>query len=315
MQAIQPMFYCPSRRPAGAYGGQDYTQGNGFWPAGNAKPLSAPYLSAKTDYAGNGGTVGFNEMAMPPDCNGCPGELFNANDTRVTPQATIQASAALIKQANYQWYLTPTPNPNGGKARNPGFVQNTNQSVSFTGVIWYRSQVALKQIPDGTSKVYLFGEKYVDQISALNTINAGGNGESAASIMGLARSDPPGGQRGAYCQTPAPTAAVALTATLVDQENFPPQQDAPFPASVWAGGSSGGPGGNNAPASMAFDNAATFRFGGPHSGGFNMVFCDGSVHSIIYEVDTRVHLSVLGRSPGWPIAGRCRAISANSASG
>ena len=127
--------------------------------------LRALTQGAKNGHAGNGGTVGFNEMAMPPDCNGCPGELFNANDTRVTPQATIQASAALIKQANYKWYLTPTPNPNGGKARNPGFVQNTNQSVSFTGVIWYRSQVALKQIPDGTSKVYLFGEKYVDQIT------------------------------------------------------------------------------------------------------------------------------------------------------
>ena len=33
-------------------------------------------------------------------------------------------------------------------------------------MIWYRSQVGLKQIPDGTSKVFLFGEKYLDQISA-----------------------------------------------------------------------------------------------------------------------------------------------------
>ena len=39
--------------------------GTGFAPPKNATPITAaPYLVAKTDYAGNGGTVGFNEMAM-----------------------------------------------------------------------------------------------------------------------------------------------------------------------------------------------------------------------------------------------------------
>ena len=71
------------------------------------------------------------------------------------------------KMANLQWYLTPIANPGpGGKARPGTFATNTNQSVSFTGVIWYRSQVSLKQIPDGTSKVYLIGEKYLDQLTA-----------------------------------------------------------------------------------------------------------------------------------------------------
>ena len=47
--------------------------------------------------------------------------------------------------------------------------------------------------------------------------------------------------------------------------------------------------------------AATFRFGSSHSGGFNMAFCDGSVHSIIYEIDTRVHLELADRQDGVPI--------------
>ena len=76
---------------------------------------------------------------------------------------SISANAAKLQPATYAWYLTPTPNPNGGKARNPGPALNTVQSVSFTGTIWYRSQVSLKQIPDGSSKVFLFGEKYVDR--------------------------------------------------------------------------------------------------------------------------------------------------------
>ncbi len=38
-------------------------------------------------------------------------------------------------------------------------------NTGFTGVIWYRSQISLRQIPDGSSKVYLIGEKYLDQFT------------------------------------------------------------------------------------------------------------------------------------------------------
>ena len=32
-----------------------------------------------------------------------------------------------------------------------------------------------------------------------------------------------------------------------------------------------------------------WRFGGPHVGGCNMVFCDGSVRSVSYEISPRIH--------------------------
>ena len=108
VNAIQPMFYCPSRRPYGLYGGLD-NGGTGFWAPVNATPTypATNALTAKTDYAANGGTVGFY--------NGVTTELPNDFDTwSVAPQATIQATASLQPVATYKYYMTPTPKPAPG---------------------------------------------------------------------------------------------------------------------------------------------------------------------------------------------------------
>ena len=42
-------------------------------------------------------------------------------------------------------------------------------------------------------------------------------------------------------------------------------------------------------------------FGGPHAGGANMAFCDGSVRSVSYEVDHDVHRCLGNRHDGEPI--------------
>jgi prepilin-type processing-associated H-X9-DG protein len=39
----------------------------------------------------------------------------------------------------------------------------------------------------------------------------------------------------------------------------------------------------------------SFYFGGPHAAGVNMVFCDGSVHAIAYDIDTNVWRRFGGR--------------------
>ncbi len=162
---MQPIFYCPSRRPIGVYPGtiSDHVNVTNY----------ATSNVAKTDYAANGGSIGFNFSANCSwgSCNG----LNDPNDMD-TPASAVsgatslpQMAAKIPPPATYNWYLAPYPkgtttfnaggyNPTGG----------TPQGTTFTGVAWYRSQVALRQITDGASKVYLFGEKYVSQMSALH---------------------------------------------------------------------------------------------------------------------------------------------------
>ena len=57
--------------------------------------------------------------------------------------------------------------------------------------------------------------------------------------------------------------------------------------------------GPNPPAgTVMFDYFNSLRFGSAHSGGFNMAFCDGSVHNISYEIDPTVHAMLCDRG-GW----------------
>jgi prepilin-type processing-associated H-X9-DG protein len=46
------------------------------------------------------------------------------------------------------------------------------------------------------------------------------------------------------------------------------------------------------------DSTYTWRFGGPHSGGFMMAFCDGSVHLIPYSINATISMNLANRSDG-----------------
>ena len=109
-QAVQPIFYCPSRRPSGLYPGSTERAAN-----------AATNLVAKSDYAANGGSIGFNYQATTgcpwttdPTTASCNGQNDpNDNNTPGSASAgatSIQQIAAKIPPpTTYYWFLRPIP--------------------------------------------------------------------------------------------------------------------------------------------------------------------------------------------------------------
>ena len=148
-------------------------------------------------------------------------------------------------------------------------------------------------ITDGTSKVYLFGEKYMDQFNY--TSGWGSNGDEETLYIGMDDDNIRlGATAGIYTPTVAPAAA-----SLQNPSNpfrYPPQQD----AAIWPGEmiSNDNPAQHPPGGTVFFDYFNSLRFGSAHSGGFNMAFCDGSVHTILYEIDPTVHAMLCDRQDG-----------------
>jgi prepilin-type N-terminal cleavage/methylation domain-containing protein/prepilin-type processing-associated H-X9-DG protein len=65
----------------------------------------------------------------------------------------------------------------------------------------------------------------------------------------------------------------------------------------------GGGARQNKPLMKPTDAASTIRFGSPHTGICNFVFCDGSVHSIPVNIDIEVLRRLADRADGQPISG------------
>jgi prepilin-type N-terminal cleavage/methylation domain-containing protein/prepilin-type processing-associated H-X9-DG protein len=266
--AVQPLFNCPSRRSAAAY---PIPTADAPYPGGsaggtNVGAIAAPYLVAKTDYAGNGGSVGYAPVGD------------GVNDW-VGPQlsGSIPATAATLTPLTYVTLMPPYALV-GGAAVQPA---TTPASTIRTGVFSVQTQISLRRVFDGTSNVYLIGEKYLDQFTAALGLKGAGDDETVYSgfdddFIRL------GSSGGIY----APTAAGGNAGGAFI---YPPQQDAPiWPAAATAA----------APSGVPTDAFCTMRFGSAHAGGFNMAFCDGSIHSIAYEIDPGVHAMLSDRQDG-----------------
>jgi prepilin-type N-terminal cleavage/methylation domain-containing protein/prepilin-type processing-associated H-X9-DG protein len=138
------------------------------------------------------------------------------------------------------------------------------QTPTSTGISFFRSELKMTEITDGTSNTYMLGEKYLNSDRYLD----GNDYSDLESMYGgynddLYRSteypDPPPNPK------PAPT------------QN--PMQDIP----------GYGP--------------DSYRFGSAHSTSLNMAFCDGSVTPIAYSIDPVIHCRLGNRMDGKPING------------
>ena len=129
-----------------------------------------------------------------------------------------------------------------------------------TGVMYLRSEVTFAKIPDGTSKTYMIGEKFVAPIG-YDDNNAYDN--AAASF---------GDNQSMYAGYEWDNHRVA----------YRPFQTGLYPGSVesdWQ------------PSADSNDRPIKNQvaFGSAHSGGLNMAFCDGSVQTVSYDIDPTVH--------------------------
>lgn len=194
-------------------------------------------VCSKTDYAASAGDMISSEMTGYP-----------ANPT------DYQQSAA------HNWdvsYVSPA---------------NTLGEQKPTGVVFGRSEINFRKITDGTSKVYMVGEKYMSTDNYEDGLDFGDN-EPAFS-----------GNNTDTLRITAPHRGI--------RGKLPLRTDRPGPSDD---GLNGGK-----PTDPGY--GGELIFGSAHSAGFNMAFCDGSSRNIPFDIDPEVHRTYGHRYDGVVIA-------------
>ncbi len=138
-----------------------------------------------------------------------------------------------------------------------------------TGISHYRSEITLQRIEDGSSNTYMVGEKWVgvDQYEGTGGTSSSPGfswGENQSAFGGWEWDTHRVAWNSRWCNS---TTDLELHQTGQDQAGV----------------------GVNDP---------EVRFGSAHAATFNMVFCDGSVHAIPYEIDYKVHAYLANRQDG-----------------
>lgn len=121
------VFNCPSRR-SGTFG---HTTGRWAW---NAGPPSLTAV-ARTDYAANAGDFSLWPRMV---------QVLGLTDAGLRNRGPGNLSQG--DQPSYPW---PLPNPDTYTKR-------------YTGIVFNRSEIKMRDVRDGLSNTYLVGEKYVD---------------------------------------------------------------------------------------------------------------------------------------------------------
>jgi len=159
-----------------------------------------------------------------------------------------------------------------------------------SGISYLRSEVKVAMITDGTANTYLVGEKFLstDQYdSSASTFAAGfGLDDNQGIYVGYdwdmvrtafeSRYKPDG-----VTLSDFPESGGTYNPGQNSGDSYLPRQDTP---------------GANVIGYVAFGSA--------HTGGLNMSFCDGSVRTISYDIDGRVHRNLANRMDGEVITDR-----------
>lgn len=229
-------FHCPSRRAARIYKGRWSTLNEQRWLSNIAISQGV----VKGDYAANSGD-----------------SLFFAS---------VEQGGNLWQPANYSTVDNPDPSGRRGPQWTNTNISDPNnaQSIYFqSGVMFYRSQLKLSRISDGTSSTYLVGEKYLDP----DAYDPTGQNDSTLSY---------GENQGAYAGYEWDNHRVAWQPDSTGSaEEYQPRQDTP-----------------------GYDPFRSPAFGSAHSGGYNSAFCDGSVQLVAYDIDPLVHRWQANRQDG-----------------
>jgi prepilin-type processing-associated H-X9-DG protein len=230
-----PMFNCPSRRVSRPY--------LALW--GSMSTEHSPHVSdagiasglAKSDYAANSGDSRLWSADATPD------EWFS-------PSSYAAADAGT-------WTNTSKCSDNDRQAVRDGY------QYCQTGVSYYRSELKLSQITDGTSYTYLVGEKSLSPDCYEGAISQSAPGFSFGENQSMYSGYEWDNHRVAFRQNVSKPGV----------EELQPRQDTP---------------------GVDFYGA----FGSAHPGGLNISFCDGSVQTLSYDVDATAHRWLANRLDG-----------------
>lgn len=138
------------------------------------------------------------------------------------------------------------------------------------GVIFVRSEISINRIEDGTTNTYLIGERYMQPVEYNGAGSSAEAGYSLSSNQAAYSGYEWDNQRKAWNTDPFVEAAnlAELRQPRADTDNF----------------------------------ESTSIFGSAHPGVFHMVYCDGSVRAINYDVDKFVHSYSANRLDGQVIS-------------
>ncbi len=159
-------------------------------------------------------------------------------------------------------YAFPNPNP----CDDP-----TNTGAYCTGISYYRSTVPIRKVTDGLTFTYLVGEKFLYTDMYQSGLD-GADNEFAYT----------GWDNDLY-RTAGVNYGSSPTINTAPTTDWSPLHD------------------QNSYGNVNTVTNEADRWGSAHPGTFNMVFCDGSVHTITYSIDLLIHRRYSNRMDGQAI--------------